>query len=63
LPIHLLLAHETVMNGTGKSRDDRKRRLRQWVAEITVMGGSTGNGNVTGAAEWNIQCAGETGKE
>ena len=28
----------------------RKPRLRQWVAEITVMGGSTGNGSVTAAA-------------
>jgi inosine-uridine nucleoside N-ribohydrolase len=34
----------------------REPRLRQWVAEITVMGGSTGNGNVTAAAEWNIHC-------
>src|SRR4029453_10940130 len=27
-----------------------------WPAEIPVMGGSTGNGNVTAAAEWNIHC-------
>ena len=32
------------------------RRLKQWLAEIAVMGGSTGNGNVTAAAEWNIHC-------
>jgi inosine-uridine nucleoside N-ribohydrolase len=34
----------------------REPRLKQWLAEIAVMGGSTGNGNVTAAAEWNIHC-------
>jgi inosine-uridine nucleoside N-ribohydrolase len=34
----------------------REPRLRHWLAEIAVMGGSTGNGNVTAAAEWNIHC-------
>jgi inosine-uridine nucleoside N-ribohydrolase len=34
----------------------REPRLKQWIAEIAVMGGSTGNGNVTAAAEWNIHC-------
>jgi len=34
----------------------REPRLRDWLAEITVMGGSTGAGNVTPAAEFNIHC-------
>jgi inosine-uridine nucleoside N-ribohydrolase len=34
----------------------REPRLKQWLAEIAVMGGATGNGNVTPAAEWNIHC-------
>src|SRR5262245_63265403 len=34
----------------------REPRLRHWLAEIAVMGGSTGNGNVTAAAEGNIHC-------
>lgn len=34
----------------------REPRLKHWLAEIAVMGGSTGNGNVTAAAEWNIHC-------
>jgi len=32
----------------------REPRLKDWLAEITVMGGSTGAGNVTPAAEFNI---------
>jgi inosine-uridine nucleoside N-ribohydrolase len=34
----------------------REPRLRQWVREITVMGGSTTLGNVTPVAEFNIAC-------
>jgi inosine-uridine nucleoside N-ribohydrolase len=34
----------------------RERRLKNWLREITVMGGSTGAGNVTMAAEFNIHC-------
>lgn len=34
----------------------REPRLKDWIAEFAVMGGSTGNGNVTAAAEWNIHC-------
>jgi inosine-uridine nucleoside N-ribohydrolase len=34
----------------------REPRLREWLAEVTVMGGSTGAGNVTPAAEFNIHC-------
>src|SRR5262245_24840502 len=34
----------------------REPRLKHWLAEIAVMGGSTDNGNVTAAAEWNIHC-------
>lgn len=34
----------------------REPRLKSWVKEITVMGGSTGSGNVTPAAEFNIHC-------
>ncbi|MFV0296212.1 MAG: nucleoside hydrolase [Hyphomicrobiaceae bacterium] len=34
----------------------REPRLKQWIREITVMGGSTDRGNVTPAAEFNIHC-------
>lgn len=34
----------------------REPRLRSWLREITVMGGSTGAGNVTPAAEFNMHC-------
>ena len=34
----------------------REPRLKSWLREITVMGGSTGAGNVTAAAEFNINC-------
>lgn len=34
----------------------REPRLKQWVREITVMGGSTTRGNLTPAAEFNIAC-------
>jgi inosine-uridine nucleoside N-ribohydrolase len=34
----------------------REPRLKAWLREITVMGGSTERGNVTPAAEWNIHC-------
>jgi inosine-uridine nucleoside N-ribohydrolase len=34
----------------------REPRLKQWVKEITIMGGSTGKGNFTPAAEFNIAC-------
>ena len=34
----------------------REPRLKDWLREITVMGGSTGSGNVTTAAEFNIHC-------
>jgi inosine-uridine nucleoside N-ribohydrolase len=34
----------------------REPRLREWVREITVMGGSTTLGNITPAAEFNIYC-------
>jgi inosine-uridine nucleoside N-ribohydrolase len=34
----------------------REPRLKNWLREITVMGGSTGPGNVTPAAEFNIYC-------
>lgn len=34
----------------------REPRLRHWVREITVMGGSTTTGNYTAAAEFNIAC-------
>src|SRR3954447_5482402 len=32
----------------------REPRLRQWVREVTIMGGSTGLGNITPVAEFNI---------
>jgi len=34
----------------------REPRLKDWLREITIMGGSTGLGNVTPAAEFNIHC-------
>jgi inosine-uridine nucleoside N-ribohydrolase len=34
----------------------REPRLKQWVREVTVMGGSTGLGNITPVAEFNIHC-------
>ena len=34
----------------------REPRLTDWIREITVMGGSTRSGNVTTAAEFNIDC-------
>jgi inosine-uridine nucleoside N-ribohydrolase len=34
----------------------REPRLVDWLQEITVMGGSTGPGNITPAAEFNIYC-------
>jgi inosine-uridine nucleoside N-ribohydrolase len=34
----------------------REPRLKDWLREITVMGGSTGAGNVTPAAEFNMHC-------
>ena len=34
----------------------REPRLKQWIKEITVMGGSTAKGNYTPAAEYNIAC-------
>lgn len=34
----------------------REPRLKEWIRELTIMGGSTGRGNVTPAAEFNIHC-------
>ncbi len=34
----------------------REPRLKRWLREITMMGGSTERGNVTPAAEFNIHC-------
>jgi inosine-uridine nucleoside N-ribohydrolase len=34
----------------------REPRLKQWIREITVMGGSITTGNVTPVAEFNIFC-------
>jgi inosine-uridine nucleoside N-ribohydrolase len=34
----------------------REPRLKHWLREVAVMGGSTGAGNVTAAAEFNIYC-------
>jgi inosine-uridine nucleoside N-ribohydrolase len=34
----------------------REPRLAGWLREITVMGGSTGAGNITAPAEFNIYC-------
>ena len=34
----------------------REPRLKQWLREITIMGGSTDRGNVTPAAEFNMYC-------
>jgi inosine-uridine nucleoside N-ribohydrolase len=34
----------------------REPRLKQWVREVTIMGGSTCLGNITPVAEFNISC-------
>ena len=34
----------------------REPRLKEWVREVTVMGGSTTLGNITPVAEFNIHC-------
>lgn len=34
----------------------REPRLREWLAALTIMGGSAGTGNVTPTAEFNIHC-------
>lgn len=34
----------------------REPRLKDWLREVTVMGGSTERGNVTPAAEFNMHC-------
>jgi inosine-uridine nucleoside N-ribohydrolase len=34
----------------------REPRLKEWLREITIMGGSTDRGNITPAAEFNIRC-------
>ena len=34
----------------------REPRLKEWLREITIMGGSTERGNITPAAEFNIHC-------
>lgn len=34
----------------------REPRLKDWLREITIMGGSTERGNITPAAEFNIHC-------
>ncbi len=34
----------------------REPRLRQWVREVTIMGGSATFGNITPAAEFNVHC-------
>ncbi len=34
----------------------REPRLKEWVREVTIMGGSTTLGNITPAAEFNIYC-------
>jgi inosine-uridine nucleoside N-ribohydrolase len=34
----------------------REPRLKQWVREVTIMGGSTTLGNITPVAEFNIHC-------
>ena len=34
----------------------RESRLKEWVREVTVMGGSTTFGNITPVAEFNIHC-------
>ena len=34
----------------------REPRLKEWLREVTVMGGSTDRGNITPAAEFNIHC-------
>ena len=34
----------------------REPRLKQWVREVTIMGGSAAFGNITPAAEFNVHC-------
>jgi inosine-uridine nucleoside N-ribohydrolase len=34
----------------------REPRLKHWLREITMMGGSTDRGNITPAAEFNVHC-------
>ena len=34
----------------------REPRLKDWVREVTIMGGSAGLGNITPVAEFNIHC-------
>jgi inosine-uridine nucleoside N-ribohydrolase len=34
----------------------REPRLKDWIREFTIMGGSTDRGNITPAAEFNIHC-------
>jgi inosine-uridine nucleoside N-ribohydrolase len=34
----------------------REPRLKDWMRELTIMGGSTDRGNITPAAEFNIHC-------
>ena len=34
----------------------REPRLKEWVREVTIMGGSTTLGNITPVAEFNIHC-------
>ena len=34
----------------------REPRLKEWVREVTIMGGSTGLGNITPVAEFNVSC-------
>jgi inosine-uridine nucleoside N-ribohydrolase len=34
----------------------REPRLKEWVREVTIMGGSTALGNITPVAEFNIHC-------
>ncbi|KAB2846118.1 MAG: nucleoside hydrolase, partial [Hyphomicrobiaceae bacterium] len=34
----------------------KEPRLKEWLREITIMGGSTGGGNATPVAEFNIYC-------
>ncbi|HET9619743.1 MAG TPA: nucleoside hydrolase, partial [Kofleriaceae bacterium] len=41
----------------------REPRLKDWLREISIMGGSTGLGNVTAAAELNIHCDPEAAAE
>ena len=34
----------------------REPRLKEWVREVTIMGGSAGLGNITPVAEFNVSC-------